>query len=62
MPSWETHDAFLQVLLHAPTELAHRLLPGMIERGHGRIINVASLAGHLPGSSGHTLYAAVRPT
>ncbi|GAB3037794.1 SDR family oxidoreductase [Oleiagrimonas citrea] len=55
---WVRHSDFLQVLVHAPTELAHRLLPGMIERRHGRIINVASLAGHLPGSTGHTLYAA----
>jgi len=59
-PSWVTHDQFLQVLLHAPTELAYRLLPGMIDRHHGRIVNVASLAGHLPGSVGHTLYAAVK--
>jgi short-subunit dehydrogenase len=59
-PSWVTHGEFLQVLLNAPTELAYRLLPGMIARGHGRIINVASLAGHLPGSVGHTLYAAVK--
>ncbi len=57
---WATHDQFLQVLLLAPTELAHRMLPGMIRRGHGRIINVASLAGHLPGSVGHTLYAAAK--
>jgi uncharacterized protein len=59
-PSWAAHDQFLQVLLHAPTELAYRMLPGMIARRHGRIINVASLAGHLPGSVGHTLYAAVK--
>lgn len=58
--SWGTHEDFLQVLLRAPTELAHRLLPGMLERGHGRIINVSSLAGHLPGSAGHTLYAAAK--
>lgn len=57
---WETHADFLQVLLNAPTELAWRLLPGMRERGYGRIINVASLAGHIPGSAGHTLYAAVK--
>ena len=55
---WPTHAAFLQVLLTAPTELAWRLLPGMRERGFGRIVNVASLAGHVPGSAGHTLYAA----
>lgn len=55
---WATHAAFLQVLLLAPTELAWRLLPGMRQRGRGRIINVASLAGHVPAPAGHTLYAA----
>lgn len=57
---WATHDAFLRVMLTAPTELAWRLLPGMRERGYGRIIHVASLAGHMPGTAGHTLYAAVK--
>jgi short-subunit dehydrogenase len=56
--AWMAHNDFLQVMIHAPTELAHRVLPGMLDRGHGRIINIASLAGHLPGSTGHTLYAA----
>ncbi|RDI99463.1 SDR family NAD(P)-dependent oxidoreductase [Dyella solisilvae] len=55
---WPTHEAFIRVLMTAPTELAWRLLPGMRQRGYGRIINVASLAGHVPGSAGHTLYAA----
>lgn len=55
---WPTHAAFIQVLMTAPTELAYRLLPGMKARGYGRIVNVASLAGHVPGSAGHTLYAA----
>jgi uncharacterized protein len=55
---WATHADFLRVLVTAPTELAWRLLGGMRERGYGRIVNVASLAGHVPGSAGHTLYAA----
>lgn len=55
---WGTHADFLRVLLTAPTELAWRLLPGMRERRYGRIINVASLAGHVPAPAGHTLYAA----
>lgn len=55
---WPVHEAFVRVLMTAPTELAWRLLPGMRQRGHGRIVNVASLAGHVPGSAGHTLYAA----
>jgi len=55
---WKTHADFLQVLLTAPTELAWLLLPGMRERGYGRIVNMASLAGHVPGTAAHTLYAA----
>lgn len=55
---WSTHADFIQVLITAPTELAYRLLPGMKARGYGRIVNVASLLGHMPGSAGHTLYGA----
>lgn len=58
--SWDDQKDFLQVMLHAPTELCHRVLPGMAERKYGRIINVASLAGLTPGSKGHTLYGAVK--
>jgi uncharacterized protein len=56
--TWPQQQAFLQVLVVAVAELTHRLLPGMMERRWGRIINVASLAGLLPGVAGHTLYAA----
>ncbi|MEP7044792.1 MAG: SDR family oxidoreductase [Dokdonella sp.] len=55
---WQTHADFIQVMMTAPTELCHRLLPGMRERGRGRIVNVASLAGLIPAPAGHTLYAA----
>ena len=55
---WPTHADFLQVMVTAPCELVHKLLPGMQQRGYGRIINVASLAGLVPGSAGHTLYGA----
>ncbi len=58
--SWEDQASFLNVLLNAPTELTHKLLPAMKQQGFGRIINVASLAGHVPGSAGHTLYGAVK--
>ncbi|MEM7661486.1 MAG: SDR family oxidoreductase [Pseudomonadota bacterium] len=58
--SWEDQAAFIQVLYTAPCELTHKLLPGMIERKFGRIINVASLAGYMSGSNGHTLYASVK--
>ena len=57
---WTTHAAFLQVMLTAPSELAHRVLPGMAARKFGRIVNVASLAGLIPGSPGATLYGATK--
>jgi short-subunit dehydrogenase len=56
--TWKQQHDFLQVLVVAVAELSHRLLPGMIERRWGRIINVASVAGLMPGVAGHTLYAA----
>jgi len=55
---WKTHEDFIRIMIEVPTELAWRLLPAMRERGYGRIINVASLAGHMPAPAGHTLYAA----
>jgi 3-hydroxybutyrate dehydrogenase len=41
----------IQVLLVAPFQLIKRLLPGMKERGWGRIINVASIHGLVASSS-----------
>jgi hypothetical protein len=58
--TWADQARFIQVMMTAPAELAHRALPGMLERGYGRIMNVASLAGLLPGMEGHTLYGAVK--
>ncbi len=57
---WEDQRDFIQLMFTAPLELCHRLLPGMIERGYGRIINVASLVSFLPGGVGHTLYGPVK--
>ena len=57
---WADQQAFLQVLLTSVCELTHKLLPGMVERGYGRIVNVASLAGLVPGMPSHTLYGATK--
>ena len=53
---WEDQQAFVQVLVTAVCELTHKVLPGMIDRRFGRIVNVASLAGLVPGAPGATLY------
>lgn len=55
---WRAQSDFIQVLMTSPSELAHRLLPAMIARRRGYIVNVASVAGLIPGAAGHTLYGA----
>jgi short-subunit dehydrogenase len=59
-PDWQTHADSLLVMLSSVCELTWRLLPGMQQRGRGYIVNVASLAGLLPGSARHTLYGATK--
>ena len=46
----------LDINVTAPTMLCHAALPAMVARGHGAIINVASIAGLIPGRG--TTYAA----
>lgn len=57
---WKTHSDFLQVMIHAVGELTHLYLPAMEKAGYGRIMNVASLAGLVPSSPGHTMYGATK--
>ena len=57
---WPDHAAFLQVMIHAVCELTWRLLPSLRAFPDGRILNVASFAGLMPGSNGQTLYAAAK--
>lgn len=57
---WKVHADFLQVMITAIAQLTHLYLPAMEAAGHGRILNVASLAGLVPASAGHTLYGATK--
>jgi short-subunit dehydrogenase len=57
---WGRQQELLQVTVIAAAELNHRLLPGMIERRYGRVVNMASLAALVPAPAGHTLYAACK--
>ena len=57
---WPVHARFQRVMMDVVAELSHALVAGLCSRRRGAIINVASLAGFLPGSAGHTLYAAAK--
>jgi len=56
--TWRENADFLQVMITSVAHLTHLLAPGMVERGYGRIVHVASLAGLIHGAPGSTLYAA----
>ncbi len=56
--TWDEQARFLQVMVTAVAELTHLVLPTMLANNAGQIVNVASVAGIVAGSSGHTLYAA----
>src|SRR5204863_9711007 len=42
------HHALLDLNVSAVTALLAELLPGMVKRGHGRVLNVASIASFQP--------------
>jgi 2-hydroxycyclohexanecarboxyl-CoA dehydrogenase len=63
MPFLETDADFwlknLTLNLFGPIAVTHAFARGMAERGHGRIVNIASDAGRT-GSTGETVYAAAK--
>ncbi len=54
--SWARQRDFLMTMVVAPCGFARAVIPGMVERGGGAIINVASLAAFSPGVAGNSLY------
>lgn len=55
----EQIDRALDVNLRAPVQLTRALLPGMVERGHGHLVFVSSLAGKAA-SVGSSIYSATK--
>jgi hypothetical protein len=58
--AWPEKRALLEAMAVAPYALVDRFLPGMRERGYGRILNVASVVGLLPGGVSNTLYGGTK--
>jgi len=57
---WRSHREFVQTMALTPIELTWRLLPGMLERGHGRIVNVASVSAFFAGSPKMAMYSSTK--
>lgn len=45
---WERQRGMLHVNILSLTELTHRLIPAMVERGRGHVMNIASIGAFLP--------------
>src|SRR5207244_3265404 len=45
--TWAENDAIFQLNVIAPMRLTHLLLPGMLERRRGHIVNISSIAGRV---------------
>src|SRR3989454_8008365 len=55
----EEWEELLDINLRGPLNMHHIVVPGMLQRGHGRIINIASDAARV-GSSGESVYSACK--
>ncbi|HAM74904.1 MAG TPA: short-chain dehydrogenase [Alcanivorax sp.] len=49
---WADHEAFFQLMMLSVAKLCHLFIPAMRERGFGRVINIASVAGRIPRAGG----------
>jgi 2-hydroxycyclohexanecarboxyl-CoA dehydrogenase len=55
----ELWDQLIAINLRGPLNMSHFVLKGMVARGHGRIVNIASDAGRV-GSSQEAVYSACK--
>ncbi len=45
--NWERHQGYLTLMMTSVAAMCHEFIPGMLERGFGRVLNVASVAGQM---------------
>jgi len=53
---WSAHEEFVRAMSLVPAELCYRLMPGMVDRKFGRVVNVTSVAALYAGSPQMALY------
>ena len=44
---WQKHDTYIRLMMTSVAAMCHEFIPGMLERGFGRVVNIASVAGRL---------------
>jgi uncharacterized protein len=49
---WGEQQNFFQLMMLSVSHMCHLFIPAMRERGFGRVINIASVAGRIPASGG----------
>lgn len=49
---WVAQQRFFELMITSVAHMCHRFVPGMRERGYGRVVNVASVAGRVPRAAG----------
>lgn len=49
---FEVHARYLELMMLSVAQVCHLFIPAMRERGFGRVINVASVAGRIPRAGG----------
>jgi short-subunit dehydrogenase len=44
---WSRNDDYIRLMMTSVAAMCHEFIPGMLERGFGRVLNVASVAGQI---------------
>lgn len=55
----ETWDLIVAINYLGPVHLCHHFVPGMMEQGHGKVVNISSDAGRI-GSPGEAVYSGAK--